>query len=442
MLTASPAPGALRVLHMSTHDQTGGAARSAYRLHRGLRSSGIDSRMLVVFRRSNDPSVAAASLPSGGFSRIARAIRRRLTQRELLAYRRSRPPGLEQFSDDRNPYGPSVLGQVPEAAVINLHWVAEFIDYTSFFRCLPTTRPVVWRLSDMNPFTGGCHYSGSCRRWVEGCGACPQLGSTDPKDLSWRVWTRKQRAFASLSTDQLSIVAQSRWMAGEVSRSPLLARFPTAVIANGVDTEEFRPVPRSVARDALCIPREARVVAFVAQSLACQRKGLQHLLDALEYLGPSAGITLVTVGGSGDAVNSPMPHVALGSAESGEFLRLAYSAADVFAIPTVQENLPNTVLEALACGTPVVGFAVGGVKDLVSDGENGLLVPTGDSQALAGAIRRILEDPSLHERLRTQARRAAVDHFTLESQVRAYITHYEDSVARASRNRQGPEHGS
>ena len=426
----------MRIVHLSTSDTSGGAARAAYRLHTGLRRLGEDSTMLVGKRAGQDPSVAAF-IPFGDFvSRTRRKFRRKRIHREFARYQSTRPPGLDLFSDDRTEHAGDLVKRLPDCDLINLHWVAGFVDYEGFFRAVPKHVPLVWRLADMGPLTGGCHYDDGCGKFHARCGACPQLGSRDEDDLSRDVWRRKQAALSRArdGAGGLHLVGTSRWIAEQARASSLFRDFPITVIPNGLDTDDFAPRDRNYSRDLWGIPRDARVVLFAAESLENRRKGFAELLQALKGLGGVEKPYLVSVGGLKTQLDVPVPHRNLGKINHDRLLSTAYSAADVFVIPSLQESFGQTVTESMACGTPVVAFASGGIVDMVRPGVTGWLAPTGDTAALGAAIRTALLELSDHGRARAlsdNCRRIAVAEYTMEVQARAYLRLYETLVAQA-----------
>jgi len=208
-------------------------------------------------------------------------VRRKRIEGDFAPYRNSRSEGQELFSDDRSVLCSDLRLQLPPSDVINLHWVAGFIDYSDFLSNVPQQTPIVWTLHDMNPFTGGCHYDEDCGRFVSACGACPQLRSGDETDLSRQIWLRKRKAFASIPPGRMHFVGDSRWLAAEAARSSLLGKFPMSSIHYGLDVETFAPRNKLDARSVLGIPAEASVVMFAADSTTIRRKGLGTLADAL-----------------------------------------------------------------------------------------------------------------------------------------------------------------
>ncbi|MFO0774920.1 MAG: glycosyltransferase family 4 protein [Nitrospiraceae bacterium] len=419
----------MRIVHLSTYDNKGGAALAAYRLHKRLQRAGHDSSMFVAERRSQDLSVVAFQPTQALFGRIQRRLSRRSIESDAAAYRNTRPSGVELFSDDRSKFGDDLVAQLPACDVVNLHWVADFVDYTTFFPAVAPKTPIVWRLADMVALTGGCHYDEECARFLAQCGACPQLGSTKDGDLSRAVWMRKRDAFARTPAHRLHIVALCRWMHDLVKRSPLLSRFPSSLIPNGVDLEAFSPRDRGFARQVLGIPQQAKVVMFVSEIVSSRRKGFGLLLEALAGEPVCPDVYLVSVGKEAPAVSASLPVLHMGYVDNDRWLSLIYSAADVFVIPSLQDNLPNTVLEAMACGTPVIGFGAGGITDMVRPEETGLLVPPGDVVGLRAAIRRVLTEDSRRAAMRERSRAVAESDYSRDLQVRRYVDLYQSLVA-------------
>ena len=415
----------MRVAIVNTHANSGGAARAATRLKQGLRSSGVDAFMYSL--TGNDSSDVIRFKPSMDFSdRVIRFFRKSHIAHSDSKYIKRRPEGLELFSDDRSYVGKEPLMKMPDCDIVNLHWVARFLDY----RSLPiiSCKPVVWTLHDMNPFTGGCHYDGGCDRYCGVCGRCPQLGSSRTHDLSFSIWQRKSKAYSLFNPEGLHIVSPSRWLAGEARKSALLGRFSVTVIPNGVDINLFSPRNATGFRKVLDIPPDARVILFVAESITKRRKGVSILLDALKLLGEESKYVLVSVGGGSIEAATEIRHMSLGRIEDERILSAIYSMADVFVIPSVEDNLPNTVLESMACGTPVVGFDVGGIRDMVHDGQTGALIKKGDAGGMARAIRDLLVNGERLETMASRCREIVLSEYSLDIQARRYIELYEDMI--------------
>ncbi len=416
----------MRIVHLSTSDTGGGAARAAYRLHTGLRRLGHDSQMVVARKLGNDLSVHPFTPRSNPVHRLGHKLRARRIYWEYEAYRPI-PSGHEPFSDDRTPYAGELAWQIPPADVINLHWVAGLLDHENFFPRIPRRIPIVWRLADMAALTGGCHYDAGCDRFTQRCGSCPQLGSSDDDDLSRQIWHRKKHALGSRA-QALHFVGTSNWIAGQARRSSLLGEFPITVIPNGLDTDDFAPRDKNFSRDLWDIPRDARVALFAAESVANVRKGFRHLADAVAGID---NLLLVSVGGGKCELPPGVRHKPLGRINNDRMLSTIYSAADVFVIPSLQESFGQTVIESLACGLPVIGFASGGIPDMVRPGQTGWLAPTGDTAALRDAIAAAVLDDATRSEMAKNCRRVALEEYSIEVQARHYAELYQTLLRRA-----------
>lgn len=426
--------GDMRVTHVSTLDGRGGAARSAFRLHTGLRQLGVESTFFVRQQFSTDPTVRRFVPPLDWTARLKRRLRHETITRSFDRYRQSRPAGFELFTDDRCQHGSDPVRQLPKGDLVNLHWVAGTVDYPAFFRTVPLERPVVWTLHDMNAFTGGCHYDMGCGKYATQCGACPQLGSGKQHDLANAIWQRKRHLFAGVAPATLRFVAPSRWLANEAKRSLLGELFQVQVIPYGIDLGVFRPVDRLEARQRLRIDSNAKVVLFVAEDTGNRRKGYSLLAAALGQLESCPGVQFVTIGQGRPAAPGGIPTLNLGSFDDDSRLALVYSAADLFVVPSIQDNLPNTVLESIACGTPVVGFNVGGIPDMVRPGLTGELAPAGDIEALAQLIGGLLRDEARRSGMSAQCRAIAEREFDLLQQARTYANLYQELLADRARS--------
>ncbi|MCL6606411.1 MAG: glycosyltransferase family 4 protein [Paenibacillus sp.] len=414
----------LRILQVSTSDIAGGAARAAYRLHTALLKQAHNSTMLVARRNSGDPSVKLFTGSPIPYIRMHRVWRRLLISGQSLRYNLGKSNKFEIFTDDRTMYGASLLEKIPPCDIINLHWIATFVDYRAFFKNISANIKIVWTLHDMNPFTGGCHYDNGCGKFVTGCEACPQLGSNKRNDLSRQIWKRKYDAFSQISPERLHIVTPSYWLAMEVKRSFLLGSYPVTVIPNGVDGEAFIPFDRGFARNALGIPEDSKVVLFLADLITSKRKGFTFLLQTFDFLKNIPDIFLLSVGSGTLTIDANIPWLHLGEISNDRLLSLAYSSADVFVVPSIQDNLPNTILESFACGTPVVGFSIGGIPELVHPGETGDLAQPFDVKDLSNKISNLLLNSELCRSIGENCRQFVTNNYSLEKQAERYMQLY------------------
>jgi glycosyltransferase involved in cell wall biosynthesis len=386
--------------------------------------------MFVEERDSDDPSVIGFSYPNDILSRARRGPRRWLLKRQMADVQRRRSANASHFTDDRTEHIGAPLRQMPPSEVIHLHWIAGFLDYQDFFSHVPAGRPIVWTLHDMNPFTGGCHYDGGCGRFADACGACPQLSSTNLKDLSQSIWQRKRRAYGFVSPENPHVVAPSRWLASEARKSALFRHRSVTVIPYGLDTEVFRPRDRRAARDVLGLPQDESIALFVADALFEERKGLHFLQAAVDSLADTSGLCLAVLGQGRLQLFSRARLIRCNYTNSDRVLSMIYSAADIFVLPALQDNSPNTALEALACGLPVVAFDTGGIPEIVREGCTGVLVERGNAPALGSAIERLLQDGEVRQRMSANCRRVAVQEYALEVQARRYVELYDTLLGR------------
>jgi glycosyltransferase involved in cell wall biosynthesis len=418
----------LKVCHLAETDLTGGAARAAFLLHRGLRETGVNSSMLVNRRSSSDFSVSTLRLGMTFEKRLRRRIYDRRWKKKYRSFSDAILRGNDCLLSPATSIFPEWSEQIPINSIVNLHWVAGCIDVPTFFLETASKHRFVWTLHDLWPMTGGCHYSSGCRFYSAQCGSCPQILSHDDRDVTRQVWNEKRLGYASLQSDQMVVVAPSKWIAGEARRSSLLARFDIRVIPYGIDLDSFSPRDVTLARECLGIPEETFVIGFVADSLTTPRKGFEVLYKALDQLQEQkrGSVSLLCVG-SGDP-NVPQGYSCFhqGRVQSDRLISLVYSAADVFVIPTREDNLPLTVLESLACGTPVIGSDVGGVPDMVRQGETGFLFPSGDYMKLAEILTSLVSQKDILTQMRPACRSLAEMEYSLILQAKRYRSLYEE----------------
>lgn len=419
----------MKVVLLNSRDQGGGAAQAAFRLFKGLSLLGASPRMVVAEKKTRDPEVLKIQYAA---SRRQTWIKKQfwMAQRALIDNDRSGETNT-CFSLPYPGHDLSRAEVIKEADVVNLHWVSRILSVESIGTLLKTGKPVVWTLHDENPFTGGCHYRAGCEEFTRDCHSCPQL-EEDPFRLPSAVLKNKLQRWRG----NLHLVTPSRWLGDTARRSRVFSRFPVHVIPNSLDTDLFRPGARAEARKELGLPDGVIYILFTAGALDVQRKGFSFLVDALKQCvsHPGAGelirkgkVVLLTVGKKHPRLDDlGVPVYPLGEIRSEEGMVPAYRAADCFVQPSLEDNLPNTVLESMACGVPVVGFDTGGIPDMVTNMESGILCPVGDSSALARGLVRIILEPGMRERMGIAARRWVEEKYQLRHQARDYLALFEE----------------
>ena len=413
----------MRLLLINNSDQEGGAARAALRLQAGLHSQGIDSSMLVQIKSGSSPAVVGPQ-SSSGTSSILSGTRLILDKLPLTL---SNVKAKSNFSVQWLPDNVSFKIEKMSPDIINLHWINNgFIQIESLAKL---KKPIVWTLHDMWAFTGGCHYSQECDRYQKSCGSCPQLASQKDRDLSRWVWGRKAKAWQNLN---LTLVSPSNWLADCAKASSIFSSYRTEVIPNGIDTTVYKPLDNFFAREVLGLPKDKLLILFGALSATSdKRKGFHLLQPALKILKGSDqadSMELVIFGASEPKEPSDLAFKAhyMDTLKDDVSLALIYSAADVFVLPSIQDNLPNTILEALACGLPCVAFNIGGIPDMVQHHWNGVLAEPYSYEQLAEGINWIIEDSERQKSMSKNARESVMSRFTLQHQSKSYISLFQE----------------
>lgn len=413
----------MKVLIVSNSDFEGGAARAAYRLHQGFKTIDIHSQMLVQVKKSDDKDVIGEK-SSSGIGQAVTGLRLALDRLPLKLY-----PNRAHTTYSLGWLPDKIISKVNQInpSIINTHWINNgyiFIETIAKF-----TQPIVWTLHDLWAFTGGCHYNEDCSRYTQNCGKCPQLQSWHDWDISRWEWQRKAKAWKNLN---LTIVTPSSWLAKCASSSSLFQNLQIKVIPNGLDIQQYRPINKQVARNLLNIPQDKQLILFGSlQATSDKRKGFDLLQDALVSLSKSGWKDKleVIIFGASEPKYPPSfgfkSHY-LGTLNDELTLALVYSSADVFVLPSRQDNLPNTVMEAMACGTPCVAFNIGGMPDMIEHQKNGYLAQTDKGEDLAQGIKWVLENQERHDKLSYYSRYKVEKEFTLESQANRYLSLFNE----------------
>lgn len=327
--------------------------------------------------------------------------------------------------DARSEYQSLVYRSAMEADIVNLQFPWGLIDYPSFFQYVARDKPLVITMHDLSSFTGGCGYTNHCFNFLQSCGNCPMLGRPLANDITYQQWKIKQQAYRARPPH---FVAVSHWLAGMAKKSSLLKNEKISVIYNGLDLKIFKPQPKDAARAFLHVPQGEPVLAFAAASLSDRRKGVAILIDALRLMKQKP--FLLTWGKKPPQELSGFRSLYLGNIENESIMVIAYSAADALAVPSLEENLPQTVTESMACGTPVVAFASGGIPEVVQDGETGLLAEVGNLVALTEALNRMFGNPNLQKKYSLNSIKKAQTSFSFEKNAESYISLYDNILSK------------
>lgn len=421
----------MKILHVSTGDSGGGAARAAYRIHRALLESGIDSRMRVLQSGTGDPTVK-----SGQHKSLLRRVLDRVDHRLLAREQR----GWHTDNPILHTFGQASARLVEElnnsdADILHLHWISGMLSVEDIGRL---RKPIVWTLHDMWAFCGGEHYAPDDLQARFRVGYRPDnrtAGERGP-DLNLRTWEAKQRAW---SNQRFTLVSPSHWLASCVRDSALLGKHPVHVVPNPIEPDyPWRPLPQEVARAALNLPTAAKLILMGADGgVRDPRKGGDLLHAAVSRVNEKkqgVDVHLVIYGQDAEPSqkNWPCPVHWMGTVRDDRVLALAYAAADVMVVPSRQDNLPNTAIEAIACGTPVAAFNVGGLPDIVEHMKTGWLAKPFEANDLGDGISNFLT-ANYKNQLSEKIRLETLLTFSPQSVCKKYIDIY-NNLLKSTRN--------
>ena len=378
------------ILHLSTHQWEGGAAVAASRLNQALRKHGLDSQLLVYRAQRPESGVTAwADTPWKEklfWARFSAERLRFLPHEKDKSVRFAFSPAAVGVPIERHPL-------VQRAEVINLHWINfGFISLAGLERLFRLGKPIVWTTHDMWAFTGGCHYSRDCERFRTHCQFCPYLKKPGEYDLSFEIFERKGTL---LATAPVTFVSPSRWLCQLTQEAVLTRHLPALAIPNPIDTTLFSPKNRAETRRKMGLPLNKKLVLFAGANTQDPRKGYVYFQKAMNSLEDQVDkIEIVFFGKSqpGAYRELALPVHNLGKLSDAVRIVEAYAAADAIVVSSLEDNLPNMVMEAMACGTPVVGFANGGIPEMIDHLANGYVADYRSAESLAIGIRWVLDN--------------------------------------------------
>lgn len=414
-------------------DTNGGAARTAYRIHKSVNGNEIDSKMLVMYKGTSDTDVLCVNdfYNKSFLSDVSRFIKRKIGNKLQKARWNKYPEKEKLFMSDLRAAPINGALQKVEFDVLHLHYVN--LDFLDLRELLGINKPIVWTLHDCWPFSGICHYFYSCDKYKTECGDCPLLHSGTKKDLSNTIWKKKKAIYSKLD---LHIVSPSKWLADESRKSSLMGSFPVHTIPNPIDTDIYSPGSQFEARMLLNLNVSKTYILFCAiNAVEDKNKGYAHLLDALLRLKTITDISqfeLLIVGS-----NKPqhelcgcMPVQYLGIIESEPLMVSIYRAANVTVSPSFSENFSNTILESHACGTPVIAFNIGGNADIIEHKKTGYLAQAFSPDDFADGISWCVAE-NLTGVVSQNARKKVIDSFGNEVTSMQYSQLYKSLLLKA-----------
>jgi glycosyltransferase involved in cell wall biosynthesis len=417
----------MKVVFINTSDNSGGAAIACLRLQKAMEANTpAEGHVLVQEKNSLNPYVE--TLSDSDWKKKLTWLRFVAERLSFLPYERSKEV---RFLFNRSIFGTDISTHplVTEADIIHLHWVNfGYLSTSGIKKLLALGKPVVWTFHDMWPFTGGCHHSGTCDHFEVACGNCKFLKKPGQNDISHAGWLAKQQAYQPFA---FTAVGCSQWLAGLAKRSSLLDGFRIESIPNPIDTSFFNVIPKSEARQLLGLPTDKELILFAAMRVNAPGKGFSYFVDALKALAQNLPewnnkVELVVFGQSDDSTLANLPYRThqLGHLSDLKKIVLAYNAASLFVTPSLEENLPNTIMESFACGTPAVGFRVGGIPEMIDHEINGYISDYKSVDSLATGIRWVLEN-NTDGKLSKQARQKVLDNYSEKVVAEQYFQLYQ-----------------
>lgn len=418
----------MRVLIVNTSEKTGGAAVAANRLMEALKNNGVKAKMLV--RDKETDQITVVGLKNSWSQKWNFLWERWCIYMHLHLSRK------HLFEIDIANAGSDItrLREFKEADVIHLNWINQgMLSLNGIKKILESGKPIIWTMHDFWPATAICHYPHNCQAYKHVCRKCRYLpGGGSNKDLAYKTWKRKM---GIMKGSNITFVACSRWLADKAKQSGLLIGKNVANIPNPIDTKIFHPADKAEARSRAALPLDKKLILFVSQRITDKRKGMEHFIEACRTIhsrqpemGSSTGV--VILGGHSEefADQLPFPVYPLGYINDERRILDVYNSVDVFVLPSLEDNLPNTIMEAMACGVPCVGFKTGGIPEMIDNRKNGYVADYQNNEDLAEGICWVLNNED-YGTLSTNAVHKVATRYSQQSVALKYIEVYSHAAA-------------
>lgn len=419
----------MRVLIINTSERMGGAAVAASRLMESLKNNGIKAKMLVRDKQTDQISVVGLQ---HNWWQVWRFVWER-----IVIWKANRFKKNNLFAVDIANTGTDItsLPEFQQADVIHLHWVNQgMLSLNDIRKILKSGKPVVWTMHDMWPCTGICHHARECTNYHQECHHCPYLyGGGSKKDLSNRIFHKKQQLYKEAP---ITFITCSQWLKGQAEKSALLAGETVISIPNPINTNLFKPRDKKEARRKCHLPQNGKLILFGSAKITDKRKGIDYLIESCKLLADrhpelKESLGVVVFGKQSEQLKSLLPFKVypLNYVSNEHELVDVYNAVDLFVTPSLEENLPNTIMEAMACGVPCIGFNVGGIPEMIDHLHNGYVAQYKSSEDFANGIYWALTDPD-YPPLSEQANRKAIANYSESIIAKRYIDVYNKITGR------------
>jgi glycosyltransferase involved in cell wall biosynthesis len=409
----------MNVLIINTSDINGGAALAAHRLLNALKQSGVNVKMMVREKLSNDNDVLNIG------NNLINKFNFYHERGEIFIYNGLSRENLFEVSTAKKGVSITDTEEYKQADVIHIHWINQgMLSLNEVKKILSSEKKVVWTMHDMWPFTGICHYAGDCDFYTHGCGNCPLLRHPSKYDLSRTTYRKKT---ATYSKGEINFVACSNWLKEMAIKSPLTLGHHVTSIPNPIDTGVYRPLNKNEIRLKLDLPTDKKIILFAAVKASDKRKGMDYLIEASSLLkNHSKNILFLIAGNRSEEIENKitLPVKSMGYVSPKDMPSL-YNAADLFVSPSLQDNLPNTIMESMSCGTPCIGFNTGGIPQMIDHQINGYISEYRNSKDLANGILWSLFETNTN--LGLNARKKVIENYSNEIIAKQYIEIYKNA---------------
>lgn len=418
----------MRVLLINTSERIGGAAVAASRLMEALKAQGIKAKLLVRDKQTGQSTVVP-------LKRNWRLVWKFVWER-IVIWTANRFSKQNIFAVDIANTGTDItsLPEFQQADVIHLHWVNQgMLSLKNIEKILATGKPVVWTMHDMWPCTGICHHARTCDRYAQECHNCPFIaGGNKRRDLSYRIFHRKLSLYTG---HHIHFVTCSQWLGGQARQSALLQGQTVTSIPNPINTNLFRPHDSLGARTRCNLPQDLKLILFGSVKITDKRKGIDYLVKSCRLLAErhpelKDRLGVVAFGKNSEQLAGMLPFKVypLDFVSNEHQLVDIYNAVDLFATPSLEENLPNTIMEAMACGVPCVGFNTGGIPEMIDHRQNGYVAAYKDAADLAEGMRWTLYEADYRELSRAAVSKVTTA-YSQQSVAMRYIEIYNQALA-------------
>jgi len=423
----------MNILIVNTSERIGGAAVAANRLMKALQKEAVNAEMLVLDKQTNDSNVHFLNT-SGVKKKISWF---RFLYERLIIFCLNNFDRVNLFKVSIANTGTNISNHplVKNADIIHLHWINHnFLSLKNIKQLIDLNKPIVWTMHDMWACTGICHHARECTNYQNECGKCFYLHSCNPKDISYRIFSKKKEI---LQHKNVAYVGCSQWMAEKAKLSALTREENISSIPNPIDTNIYRKINREKAREQLNLPQDKYLLLFGAVNVTDKRKGLDELINGLKCLEQQFPIIynkmeLVIFGQIKSEIRPffDIPIHPMNFLKDEETIVNLYNAVDLFVTPSLDENLPNTIMEAMACGTPCVGFNTGGIPEMIDHKENGYVAQYEDVEDLAKGIQWVLNNPE-SEKLSESCRKKVLEKYTEPVIAEEYMALYKNILKKS-----------